>query len=161
MLGIINDILDFSKIEAGKLDLENTDFSLEDSIDGLVQVVAHKVQQKGIELLIDVDQNLPNDLVGDPLRLGQILLNLTNNAVKFTDSGEIIIKAEQLSRENDEVMVQFSVRDTGIGMTQEQISRLFQSFSQADASTTRKYGGTGLGLTISKTLTELMAVKFG
>lgn len=156
LLGIINDILDFSKIEAGKLDLENTDFSLEDSIDGLVQVVAHKVQQKGIELLIDVDQNLPNDLVGDPLRLGQILLNLTNNAVKFTDSGEIIIKAEQLSRENDEVMVQFSVRDTGIGMTQEQISRLFQSFSQADASTTRKYGGTGLGLTISKTLTELM-----
>ncbi|MFM2587829.1 response regulator [Vibrio sp. TBV020] len=156
LLGIINDILDFSKIEAGKLDLEKTDFNLDESVEGLVQVISHKVQQKGVELLIDVDPNLPVDLVGDPLRLGQILLNLANNAIKFTDQGEIIVKAEQLSRDDNDVMIQFSVSDTGIGMTEEQISRLFQSFSQADASTTRKYGGTGLGLTISKTLTELM-----
>ncbi len=156
LLGIINDILDFSKIEAGKLDLERTDFNLEDSVDGLVQVISQKVQQKGIELLIDVDSELPLNLVGDPLRLGQILLNLTNNAIKFTDNGEIIVKAEQVAREKEEVLIKFSVSDTGIGMTDEQISRLFRSFSQADASTTRKYGGTGLGLTISKTLTELM-----
>lgn len=156
LLGIINDILDFSKIEAGKLDLEQTNFNLEDSVDGLVQIISQKVQQKGIELLVDVDSELPLDLVGDPLRLGQILLNLTNNAIKFTDSGEIVVKAEQVSRDSDEVQLKFSVSDTGIGMTEEQVGRLFRSFSQADASTTRKYGGTGLGLTISKTLTELM-----
>ncbi|QBF81588.1 response regulator [Shewanella maritima] len=156
LLGIINDILDFSKIEAGKLDLEDIDFNLNDAVDNLVQVISQKTQQKGLELLIDIDPHLPIDLVGDPLRLGQILLNLTNNAVKFTDHGEIIVKAQEVSRDSDAVLVKFGVSDTGIGMSDEQMARLFKSFSQADASTTRKYGGTGLGLTISKTLSEMM-----
>ncbi|CAH0525356.1 response regulator [Vibrio hippocampi] len=159
LLGIINDILDFSKIEAGKLDLEAIDFNLHDSIDNLVQVISQKSQQSGVELLTDISPDLPVDLVGDPLRLGQILLNLANNAIKFTDHGEIIIKAEPVELSEDSAVVQFSVKDTGIGMSPEQVSRLFQSFSQADASTTRKYGGTGLGLSISKTLTELMKGK--
>ncbi|MCL1049744.1 response regulator [Shewanella abyssi] len=156
LLGIINDILDFSKIEAGKLDLEHIDFNLNDSIDSLVHIIAQKSQQKEIELLIDIAPELPVNLVGDPLRLGQILINLANNAIKFTESGEIIIKAELLETVAKEVVVQFSVKDSGIGMTEAQLGRLFKSFSQADASTTRKYGGTGLGLTISKTLTEMM-----
>ncbi|ROV58584.1 response regulator [Vibrio ponticus] len=156
LLGIINDILDFSKIEAGKLDLEHVDFNLQETIDNLVQVVSHKCQEKGLELLVDLEPKLPINLIGDPLRLGQILLNLTNNGVKFTDSGEIIIKIEPLELNHESIKTKFSITDTGIGMTQEQIARLFQSFSQADASTTRKYGGTGLGLTISKTLVELM-----
>ncbi|MBA5761652.1 response regulator [Vibrio sp. 404] len=156
LLGIINDILDFSKIEAGKLDLEQTEFNLQGSIDHLVQVVSQRCQEKGLELLVDLDPQLPIHLIGDPLRLGQVLLNLSNNAIKFTDQGEIIVKAELKQVVGEEVLVQFSVTDTGIGMTGEQISRLFQSFSQADASTTRKYGGTGLGLTISKTLAEMM-----
>ncbi len=161
LLGIINDILDFSKVEAGKLELEHTDFNLNESMDSLVQVVVQKVQQKGLELLVDVDPQLPVGLVGDPLRLGQILLNLTNNAVKFTDHGEIIIKAELAEKIEDKLLIRFSVQDSGIGMNDEQMSRLFRSFSQADASTTRKYGGTGLGLTISKTLTELMGGEIG
>ncbi len=156
LLGIINDILDFSKIEAGKLDLEHIDFNLQKTIDNLVQVVTQKSQEKGLELLVDLDPNIPLQLIGDPLRLGQVLLNLTNNAIKFTEQGEIIIKIEQLESDGQQILAQFTVADTGIGMTQEQISRLFQSFSQADASTTRKYGGTGLGLTISKTLCEMM-----
>ncbi|QIZ78758.1 response regulator [Ferrimonas lipolytica] len=156
LLGIINDILDFSKIEAGKLELEHTPFSLNDTIDHLVQVIVHKAQQKEVELLVDIDPELPTNLLGDPLRLGQILINLANNAIKFTDEGEIIVKAELLEQQGEQVLVQFSVKDSGIGMSEEQVSRLFQSFSQADASTTRKYGGTGLGLTISKTLSELM-----
>ncbi|WP_164683958.1 response regulator [Vibrio maerlii] len=159
LLGIINDILDFSKIEAGKLDLEMIDFNLNDTIDNLVQIVSQKSQQKGLELLLDISTELPVDLRGDPLRLGQILINLVNNAIKFTDHGEIIIKAELIGRGDSGVQMQFSVRDSGIGMTPEQQARLFQSFSQADASTTRKYGGTGLGLTISKTLTEMMGGK--
>ncbi|EGU29580.1 PAS domain-containing protein [Vibrio ichthyoenteri ATCC 700023] len=156
LLGIINDILDFSKIEAGKLDLEQTEFDLESTIDNLVQVVSQRTQEKDLELLVDLDPQLPTHLIGDPLRLGQILLNLANNAIKFTDRGEIIVKAELIELGDDIVEARFSVSDTGIGMTQEQMARLFQSFSQADASTTRKYGGTGLGLTISKTLSEMM-----
>ncbi|WP_394130963.1 response regulator [Shewanella maritima] len=156
LLGIINDILDFSKIEAGKLDLEYIDFQLADTLDNLVQVVSQKSQQKGLELLVDVDPQLPLALIGDPLRLGQILLNLTNNAIKFTEQGEVIVKAELMFKTRDSVKVKFMISDTGIGMNEQQLSRLFQSFSQADASTTRKYGGTGLGLTICKTLTELM-----
>jgi polar amino acid transport system substrate-binding protein len=156
LLGIINDILDFSKIEAGKLELEAVPFNLNETIEHLVQIISHKSQQKELELLIDLDPELPLDLIGDSLRLGQILINLANNSIKFTDQGEIIVKAKKLSQDQDNVTVEFSVHDTGIGMTEEQLGRLFQSFSQADASTTRKYGGTGLGLTISKTLTELM-----
>ncbi|RJG48411.1 response regulator [Motilimonas pumila] len=156
LLGIINDILDFSKIEAGKLELENIAFNLNDTLDHLVQIISHRSQQKELELLIDIDPKLPLDLMGDPLRLGQVLINLANNSIKFTHEGEIIVRAKLLEKQGDSIKVEFSVCDTGIGMTPEQQSKLFQSFSQADASTTRKYGGTGLGLTISKTLTELM-----
>lgn len=157
LLGIINDILDFSKIEAGKLELETTQFNLNDSFDNLVQIISHKSQQKGLELLIDIEPNLPVELIGDPLRLGQVLINLANNSMKFTEEGEVIIKARAAMQDEQHVTIEFSVKDTGIGMTPEQQSRLFKSFSQADASTTRKYGGTGLGLTICKTLTELMS----
>jgi two-component system sensor histidine kinase/response regulator len=156
LLGIINDILDFSKIEAGKLDIESIDFALDEVLASLTTMVGQKVADKGLEFLIDLPGTLPRDLVGDPLRLGQILVNLVNNAVKFTEHGEIVVKFEELERTGDKAKLQVSVRDTGIGMTREQTARLFQAFSQADGSTTRKYGGTGLGLTICKRLAELM-----
>lgn len=159
LLGIINDILDFSKIEAGKLDLEAIPFNLNDTIDHLVQIISHKSQEKSLELLIDLAPDLPLDLVGDSLRLGQILINLANNSIKFTEQGEVIIRAKKCQQDKNNVTVEFCVSDTGIGMTEEQVGRLFQSFNQADASTTRKYGGTGLGLTISRTLTEMMQGK--
>ena len=156
LLGIINDILDFSKIEAGKLDMESVDFQLEDTLDNISTLVGIKTQEKGLELLFKTDPAMPTALVGDPLRLGQILINLSNNAVKFTDTGEIIVSAELVKHEGAQVTLKFSVQDTGIGMTAEQAARLFQPFAQADSSTTRKYGGTGLGLTISKRLAEMM-----
>lgn len=159
LLGIINDILDFSKIEAGKLEVESIAFDLNETLDDLVNVVSVNSKAKGLELLIDTPATLPVALIGDPLRLRQILINLVNNAVKFTEQGEIIIRIAQVTQDNDAVTLQFSVIDTGIGMTEEQVSNLFQSFSQGDASTTRKYGGTGLGLTISKTLATLMGGK--
>ncbi|MBF0384015.1 MAG: PAS domain-containing protein, partial [Magnetococcales bacterium] len=159
LLGIINDILDFSKIEAEKMEMEEIPFSLSNALDNLANLVTVKTQEKGLELLIATDPNTPEGLVGDPLRLGQILINLVNNAVKFTDSGEIVVRIKMLETQNDRVILQFSVRDSGIGMTEDQVKKLFQSFSQADASTTRKYGGTGLGLTISKKLTEMMGGK--
>jgi len=156
LLGIINDILDFSKIEAGKMDVEHVDFRLEDVFDNLANLVGIKAEEKGLELLFNTPADLPTALVGDALRLGQIIVNLGNNAVKFTDDGEIIIGVEEVGRKKKEVELHFWVRDTGIGMTPDQLSKMFQSFSQADASTTRKYGGTGLGLAISKQLVELM-----
>ncbi len=156
LLGIINDILDFSKIEAGKMSMERTDFQLEDVLDNLANMLGMRGQDKGLELLFDAAPDTPGALVGDPLRLGQILINLGNNAVKFTDHGEVVVGVEQVARSNDQVELHFWVKDTGIGMTPEQTTRLFQSFSQADASTTRKYGGTGLGLVISKNLVEQM-----
>ena len=156
LLGIINDILDFSKIEAGKMDMESVDFQLEDTLDNISTLVGIKTQEKGLELLIKTDPSVPKALVGDPLRLGQILINLSNNAVKFTASGEIVVSTELVKKEEAQVTLKFSVRDTGIGMTVEQAAKLFQPFAQADSSTTRKYGGTGLGLTISKRLTEMM-----
>ncbi|WP_432695185.1 response regulator [Marinobacterium sp. YM272] len=156
LLGIINDILDFSKIEAGKLELENIPFNLDETISNLTSLMNVKVQEKGLELLIATDKDVPRGLNGDPLRLGQILINLVNNAVKFTDTGEIVIKIGNKSLADDKVTLQFAVSDTGIGMTPEQVGNLFQSFSQADASTTRKYGGTGLGLSICKQLTQMM-----
>lgn len=157
LLGIINDILDFSKIEAGKLDIENINFYLDDVLDNFVNLVGLKAEEKALELHFDIDKTVPEALIGDPLRLGQILVNLGNNAVKFTESGgEVIIHIDVKSNVNEQVLLHFSVVDTGIGMTPNQLSKLFQSFSQADSSTTRKYGGTGLGLTISKRLTELM-----
>lgn len=156
LLGIINDILDFSKIEAGKMDIEEIDFQLDEVLDNLTNLLGLKIEERGLELLIDVKPDVPRNLVGDPLRVGQILINLGNNAVKFTEAGEIVVSIETIEKDDDSVMLQFSVRDTGIGMTQDQLGRMFQSFSQADSSTTRKYGGTGLGLAICKNLTEMM-----
>jgi signal transduction histidine kinase/DNA-binding response OmpR family regulator/HPt (histidine-containing phosphotransfer) domain-containing protein len=156
LLGIINDILDFSKIEAGKLDMESVDFQLEDMLDTISTLVGVKTQKKKLELLFKTDYSVPISLVGDPLRLGQVLINLSNNAVKFTDNGEIVVATELVNKDEAEVTLKFSVRDTGIGMTEEQAAKLFQPFIQADSSTTRKYGGTGLGLTISKRLAEMM-----
>jgi PAS domain S-box-containing protein len=156
LLGIINDILDFSKIEAGKLDMESIDFQLEDTLDNISTLVGIKTQEKGLELLFKTDPSVPTALVGDPLRLGQVLINLSNNAVKFTDSGEIVVSIELIKKDDTQVTLKFSVRDTGVGMTAEQAAKLFQPFMQADSSTTRKYGGTGLGLTISKRLAEMV-----
>ena len=156
LLGIINDILDFSKIEAGKLDMESIPFEIDRVLDDLATVVTVKTQEKGLELLFFRDPEVPRTLVGDPLRLGQILINLVNNAVKFTEKGEIVVQIEKTAIKDERVSLRFSIRDTGIGMTDEQRGRLFESFSQADSSTTRKYGGTGLGLAISKQLVEMM-----
>jgi two-component system sensor histidine kinase/response regulator len=162
LLGIINDILDFSKIEAGKLDIESVDFNLEDVMRGVTTVTLQKAYDKGLEFLVDIPNTVPLDLVGDPLRLSQVLTNVINNAVKFTERGEIHLKASLLERMgDDEAMLRFAVRDTGPGMTREQCAKLFQPFTQADMSTTRKHGGTGLGLTISKTLVEMMGGEIG
>jgi len=157
LLGIINDILDFSKIEAGKLEMESINFQLEDVFDNLSNLLGLKAEEKGLELMFDLPPELPSLLVGDPLRLGQILINLGNNAVKFTDAGgevTISIKVKEIS--SGAARLQFSVRDSGIGMSPDQQDKLFKSFSQADTSTSRKYGGTGLGLAISKTMTHMM-----
>ncbi|HEY6304207.1 MAG TPA: response regulator [Terriglobales bacterium] len=156
LLGIINDILDFSKIEAGKLDMEKTGFRLEDVLDNLSSMISQKAHDKELEFLIAAEHDIPANLVGDPLRLGQILINLVNNAVKFTARGEVLVTVALEEQLADRVKVKFSVRDSGIGMTPEQSGRLFQAFAQADTSTTRKYGGTGLGLSISKRLVEMM-----
>ncbi|MBV7316075.1 hybrid sensor histidine kinase/response regulator [Shewanella sp. NIFS-20-20] len=157
LLGIINDILDFSKVEAGKLSIENIDFLLDEVLDNLANVIGMKADDKHLEFLFDIDPHLPSALVGDPLRLGQVLINLCGNSIKFTEKGEIIVKVKQLeSSDDDNIIIQFEIIDSGIGMSEEQLGRLFKSFSQADGSITRKYGGTGLGLTISKSLVELM-----
>jgi len=157
LLGIINDILDFSKIEAGKLDMEAVEFDLSETMDNVANVISVKAQEKeNLEVLFYLDSRVPNFLVGDPLRLNQILVNLGNNAVKFTEHGEIVLTTKMIETSDDKVTLQFSMRDTGIGMTAEQQADLFQAFSQADTSTTRKYGGTGLGLTISKRLVNMM-----
>ncbi len=156
LLGIINDVLDFSKVEAGKLELEEIEFRLDHVLEDLCSVVSQKAHEKNLEFLIAPPKNLPPNLVGDPLRLGQILINLVNNAVKFTERGEVLVTVALEEQLADRVKVRFSVRDSGIGMTPEQSAKLFQAFSQADTSTTRKYGGTGLGLSISKRLVELM-----
>ena len=161
LLRIINDILDFSKIEAGKLDIESIEFHLEDVLENLANLVPIKAREKDLEILFDTASDVPMSLVGDPLRLGQILLNLTNNAVKFTDHGEIVVSTKLVSKTEDQATLSFAVRDTGIGMTAKQTAKLFQAFTQADTSTTRKYGGTGLGLTISKRLVEMMDGQIG
>jgi two-component system, sensor histidine kinase and response regulator len=163
LLGIINNILDFSKIEAGKLQIEETDFNLEDVLLNVSHITALPAEEKGLEIFIRINKNAPTFLKGDALRLNQVLVNLTHNAIKFTDSGEIIIQVEttaagRKSRQKDEnkVLLKFSVIDTGIGLNEEQKAKLFQSFTQADSSITRRYGGTGLGLAICKHLVELM-----
>lgn len=161
LLGIINDVLDFSKIEAGKLTVEHAEFGLDQLLDNVANLIVEKATAKGLELVFDVAQDVPPALVGDSLRLGQILINYANNAVKFTEKGEIDIVIRVREQSEKDVLLYFAVKDTGIGLTQEQMGQLFQSFQQADASTTRKYGGTGLGLAISKQLAGLMGGEVG
>ncbi len=161
LLGVINDILDFSKIEAGKLEVEKHPFVLDRLLEGVTDVVGYKAGAKGLELVCDVAADVPANLVGDSLRLGQILINFSNNAVKFTDHGEISIAVRVHEQDARRVLLRFEVRDTGIGLTPEQMGRLFQSFQQADPSTTRRHGGTGLGLAICKSLAELMGGEVG
>lgn len=156
LLSIINDILDFSKIEAGKLTVEVTEFDLNNVLDNLASLIAPKAHEKGLDLIYSWEPDLPRRFIGDPLRIGQILLNLVSNAVKFTHQGEIEVRIDTENLNEDSVQLVFSIRDTGIGLTPDQISNLFNAFSQADTSTTRKYGGTGLGLSICQRLAELM-----
>ena len=161
LLGIINDVLDFSKIEAGRLSLEAIPFELDKVLDTVANLIMEKASGKGLELIFDVEKTIPTRLIGDPLRLGQILINLANNAVKFTEKGEISIQVRLKDKSSENVMLYFEVKDTGIGITDEQKKRLFQSFEQADTSTTRQFGGSGLGLVISKNLVELMGGEIG
>ncbi|TFW19363.1 hybrid sensor histidine kinase/response regulator [Duganella callida] len=156
LLAVINDILDFSKIEAGKLGLESAPFDLQEMLDHLASMTIIKADTVRVEFKMRIDPDVPARLIGDPLRLSQVLINLTGNAVKFTERGEIIVAVELMDRAADTVALRFSVSDTGIGMRPSQIANLFQSFNQASGSTTRKYGGTGLGLAISRQLVELM-----
>lgn len=159
LLGVINDILDFSKIEAGKMDIESISFSLDKVFDNLWTMVSDSACDKGIELLFSREKDVPFNLIGDPMRLGQILINLVNNAVKFTDEGEIVLYVKVGTKSSDKITLEFEVEDTGIGMTHKQVDGLFQSFSQADTSTSRNYGGTGLGLSICKQLVGMMGGK--
>jgi signal transduction histidine kinase/DNA-binding response OmpR family regulator len=161
LLGIINDILDFSKVEAGKLTIETIDFDLEKVLENVSDLITEKASSKGLELIFDIDPAVDMHPKGDPLRLGQILINFCNNAVKFTERGEIVVTARVQESDDKGQLVHFAVRDTGIGLTQEQMGRLFQAFEQADASTTRQHGGTGLGLAISKRLAQLMGGDVG
>jgi CheY-like chemotaxis protein len=156
LLSIINDILDFSKIEAGKLELEHITFSLDEVLRNLIDIVGQQAEEKGTAIVFSGADEAPRSLIGDPVRLGQILINLVNNAIKFSDKGEIAVRVAAEDVSQDEVRLSFSVCDSGIGMSAEQVSNLFQSFNQADTSFTRRYGGTGLGLAISKQLCELM-----
>jgi signal transduction histidine kinase len=161
LLTIINDILDLSKIEARKLALEIIDFDLGDLMESTVQMLAERAGSKEIELVLSLGDPLPTRLRGDPTRLRQILLNLTGNAIKFTDKGEVVVQVSCRRETQNHAVLNFSVRDTGIGIAVEVGPRLFQAFSQADGSTTRKFGGTGLGLAISKQLVELMNGEIG
>ncbi|MCW5667896.1 MAG: response regulator [Piscinibacter sp.] len=156
LLGVINDILDFSKIEAGHLEMEDIAFSLGDVFDHVAGLLVLKAEEKGLELLLDLPQHVPVQLRGDPSRLGQVLLNLGSNAVKFTERGSVVISVRELERPADAVRLRFEVRDSGIGIAPAQRARLFQPFSQADASTSRRFGGTGLGLVISRHLVQRM-----
>jgi two-component system sensor histidine kinase/response regulator len=156
LLSLINDILDFSKIEAGKFDLDPIAFKLRASMAETVKLLAMRVEQKGLELLCDIDADVPDEIVGDPTRLRQIIVNLIGNAIKFTEQGEIGLEVGMESQQGDELKLSFSVRDTGIGIAREKQKIIFQAFSQADSSTSRKFGGTGLGLTISLRLVEMM-----
>lgn len=161
LLGLINDILDLSKIEANKLVLEAVEFPLQKVIDTFTGLVSDKAQAKGLELIVDVARDVPARLIGDPLRLGQILINYGNNAVKFTEHGEVRLRVRCERREGDDVWLRLQVEDTGIGMTPEQQARLFRSFQQADTSITRRFGGTGLGLAIVRQLAQLMEGRVG
>src|SRR5215217_603435 len=161
LLTIINDILDFSKIEAGKLELERTDFDLQTVVEETLELLAERAHNKGLELATLVKYDVPTALRGDPVRIQQLLINLVDNAIKFTEEGEVTLIVRLVEDAEAAAIARFEVKDTGIGMTEEQRSRLFESFSQADASTTRRFGGTGLGLAISKQLVELMGGEIG
>jgi PAS domain S-box-containing protein len=156
LLQILNDVLDVSKIESGKLELEYTDFQLESVVSHMADVLGMRAEERSLELLFTSPPDMPTSLVGDPIRLGQVLINLGTNAIKFTQRGEILIGCEVQRQDPSDVVLHFWVRDSGIGMSPEQIDRLFQPFTQGDSSNTRQYGGTGLGLTISRQLVEMM-----
>jgi len=175
LLGIINDILDFSKIEAGKLNIEKTDFQLDSVLNNMASLMTLRAEEKGLEILFKQDINIPNELIGDPLRLGQVLINLVQNAIKFTQKGQVIVSTELIKLKREDISIKFSVCDSGIGIEQNKLTHLFdpqvvvlaftnllisinskQPFVQADSSITRKHGGTGLGLSISKQIVELM-----
>jgi two-component system sensor histidine kinase/response regulator len=161
LLGIINDILDFSKIEAGKLTIEEVNFDIDEMMSNISSMISQKCSEKNLELIFKLPKELPHKLIGDPLRLSQILINYGNNAIKFTEKGEVIISADILEQDEETIFLKFNVSDTGIGLTPEQQGKLFQSFQQADTSTSRKFGGTGLGLAISKQLANLMGGDVG
>ncbi|MEY4718455.1 MAG: hypothetical protein RL563_1073, partial [Pseudomonadota bacterium] len=156
LLNILDDILDYSKIEAGKLKMENVSFDLEDTLRAMTDLFSAQIEKKGLELFIETDSRIRHYLQGDPFRLGQILNNLVGNAIKFTEQGEIHVQVEFIGQDNQAIELRFSVRDTGIGMTEDQSSQLFAAFTQADTSISRKYGGSGLGLTISRKLIQMM-----
>jgi len=157
LLGIINDILDFSKIEAGKLEIECIEFDLENVMENLSSLVLFRAEEKNLEILFSIEPDVPLHLLGDPLRLGQVLINLTQNAIKFTDKGEILVEVRQLRQQSDETRLEFAVTDCGVGIEQADIPHLFKAFSQVDESHTRRFGGSGLGLAICQQLVELMA----
>ena len=156
LLGVINDILDFSKIEANKLELENSDFNLNDFLANLANLVSSLIEQNNTEVIFDIDDGIPEFLIGDTLRLNQVLLNLLSNAIKFSNQKNVMLKMAIESQTNKSICINFQVIDQGIGMSEEQVTNVFKPFSQADVSTTRKFGGTGLGLVISKKILELM-----
>lgn len=161
LLGILNDILDFSKVEAGKIELENIEFEIDDVLESVSDIVTDKADEKGLEVIFSIDQDVPRYIISDPLRIKQIILNLCSNAVKFTEHGEIILKIEKVASELNDVELKITISDTGIGINENQIGNLFKTFTQADSSTTRKYGGSGLGLAISKNLVDLLGGKIG
>ena len=161
LLNVINDILDFSKIEAGKLELESTDFNIRSVLEDTTEMLMCKAEKKGLELVCHIPPDLPAAVQGDPSRLRQILMNLATNSIKFTDQGQVVIKAEKQAETDESVTVLFTVADTGIGIAKGRLDRLFKSFSQVDASTTRRYGGSGLGLAICRQLVELMHGEIG
>jgi len=161
LLSIVNDVLDFSKIEAGKMVIEHIEFDLDKVLDSVANVIQHSATEKGLELVFDINSEIPRMLIGDPLRIGQVLINFSTNAIKFTELGEVEIKVKVVEESEQAVALRFTVRDTGIGMSAEQKRKLFRSFHQADSSTTRRYGGTGLGLAISKRLAEMMDGEIG
>src|SRR6185436_14924399 len=161
LLSVINDILDFSKIEAGKLSLEVIDFDLRETVESSVEMLAERAHKKNIELACWIEPDVSTRLRGDPIRLRQILANLVSNAVKFTEKGEVLVHVTRLEENAQRFVARFEVKDTGIGISPQAMARIFQEFTQADGSTTRKYGGTGLGLTISKQLVTLMGGTIG
>ena len=158
-MGIIDDILDFSKIESGKFDVEAAPFSLADMLDGIRDVGGVRAAEKGIRLSVAASPDMPGELVGDALRVSQVLINLVSNAVKFTERGEVAVSVSPRHRREDSLLALFEVRDTGIGMSREEVARIFRPFAQTDTSITRRYGGTGLGLVICKELVEMMGGK--